>query len=169
MDSNSAALIQAVATVILVLITGWYALSTHWVLKHMTDERARQQRGARDAVILELKQAACACPPDNEWRKYLQSGGGPVAFCTLAWDSLRPHLVLRDEQAVSLLVGVYAEIVHCNSHYQRWQACPDPGHSVNLAGDRCVAACRLKPKIEECLKACEGGQLSKAESAVRTR
>jgi hypothetical protein len=137
-----AAVVQALATVVLLFITWRYVQLTRESVKHSAElvaqakaqvdaivqvhesEREGRRRLAMQALTLELQEIqVCGVG--------LVDAPEPHRLPTAAWDMFRGELGSLDHETIGRLCVVYKDVRRCNGHYDAWV---NPAHRNDQPG-----------------------------------
>ncbi|MCG8405587.1 MAG: hypothetical protein MI923_10360 [Phycisphaerales bacterium] len=116
MDTQTAAIVQTISTVVLVLIIAIYVGLTKRTMrasaKSQEEERARRQTVVNEAIGRELLDIIRCCPNPGK-------SASPVLFPTYVWDTMKGELATLGNPINTALSELYTEVRRCNAEYAK--------------------------------------------------
>lgn len=146
-----AAIVQAVATVILVLVTWWYARLTKRMVDYAQQEWRRNRANAVAAVRLELSEVKQACLQSIDSQGSQSSRVEPMELPTAIWDSTRVYMEWMPPEAFRSVADAYIKVRACNGWYNRWLEVRTEGYAKQYAIDWKAMVTKCQERVEQAM------------------
>lgn len=108
---------QAIATIVLVVVTIYYVRLTWRLTRHAEQQieaqRKERERIAKVALYYELLDIVRSCPEGDRLPQ-------PVRIATPIWDTMKADLGILDVGVVSDLTAMYGQIRRANAAYDQY-------------------------------------------------